>query len=61
MTPGWAYALVVFLSLDARAHPEPQWFGTLAECRRHAPVRVLHFELTGHPVAHVDCQRVRMG
>jgi hypothetical protein len=30
MTPGWSYALVVLLSLDASAHPPPQWFGTLA-------------------------------
>ena len=60
MTPGFAYALVILLSLDAPAHPEPTWHATRAECEAHAPVRVLHYELTGRPVAWVACQRVRM-
>lgn len=60
MTPGFAYALVILLSLDARAHPEPGWYATRAECERHAAVRVFHYELTGRPVAWVGCQRVRM-
>lgn len=60
MTPGIAYALVILLSLDAPAHPEPSWFLTRAECEAHAAVRVFHYEVTGRPVAFVGCQRVRM-
>jgi hypothetical protein len=60
MTPGIAYALMVFLSLDARAHPEPSWHGTRAECEAHAAVRVWHYETQGRAVAWVACQRVRL-
>lgn len=60
MTPGFAYALVILLSLDAPAHPPPSWHGTRAECEAHAAVRVHHYELTGRAVSWVACQRVRM-
>lgn len=60
MTPGIAYALVILLSLDAPAHPEPSWHATREACEAHAAVRVMHMELTGRPVSWVACQRVRM-
>jgi hypothetical protein len=61
MTPGIAYALMIVLSLDAPAHPEPTWHATREECQAHAAVRVTHYEMTARPVAWARCQRVRMG
>ena len=61
MTPGWAYALMIVLSLDAPAHPEPSWHATREACQAHAAVRVTHYEMTARPVAWTACQRVRMG
>lgn len=60
MTPGWAYALTIILTLDAPAQPPPSWHATLQDCRATAPVRVAHYELTGRPVSWVGCQRVRV-
>ena len=60
MTPGWSYALMIVLSLDARAHPEPTWHATREACEQHAAVRVFHYEMTARSVAWVACQRVRM-
>jgi hypothetical protein len=61
MTAGIAYALMIVLSMDAAAHPEPTWHATREACEAHAAVRVFHYETTARPVAWVACQRVRMG
>lgn len=60
MTPGFSWALLVVLTLDAQFPPPPTWHATLADCQRHAELRVYHYETTGRPVAHASCERVRM-
>ena len=60
MTPGFAWALTIVLSMDARAHPVPTWHATQEECQRMATVRVAHLEMTGRQVAWAGCQRIRM-
>lgn len=60
MTPGFSWALLVVLTLDAQFPPAPTWHATRAECEQHAAMRVYHYETTGRPVAHASCERVRM-
>lgn len=60
MTPGFSWALLVVLTLDAQFPPPPSWHATRAECEAHAAVRAFHYEVTGRPVAHASCERVRM-
>jgi hypothetical protein len=61
MTPGIAYALMIVLSLDARAHPPPTWHGTREACWDAAPARITQLAPAGQPVEWIRCQRVRMG
>lgn len=60
MTPGFSWALLVVLTLDAQFPPAPSWHATRADCEQHAAMRVYHYETTGRPVAHASCERVRM-
>lgn len=60
MTPGYAWALLVVLTMDGRMPPVPSWHATREDCEAHIAVRAFHYEVTGRPVAWVGCQMVRM-
>jgi hypothetical protein len=50
------WLLVLFLA-DAGAMPIVRPVESLAACRARAPVRAFHLEMTGRPVARVQCVR----
>lgn len=60
MTSGFAWALTIVLSMEARAHPVPSWHATRERCEAQAALEVAHLEMTGRPVAWAGCQRIRI-
>lgn len=60
MTPGFAWALLVVMSVNTDIPAPPTWYATREECEAHAAIRVVHYEMTNRPVSYVACQRMRL-